>query len=89
VSCGALSKRDCEGYVEAARVALDIQSSLGSVRTVADAGCPARPCNPPVDAWVAFIRGDQVIGAAVLRGDPSRPPTVERWAGPLPSLPPR
>jgi len=87
VSCGALSKRDCEGYVEAARVALNINESA---RVVADAGCPAANCDPPVRAWVAFIGvGDRVIGTVVLRGDPSGPPTAERWAGPLPSLAPR
>jgi len=87
VSCGALSKRDCEGYVEAARVALNINESA---RVVADAGCPAANCDPPVRAWVVFIGvGDRVIGTVVLRGDPSGPPTAERWTGPLPSLPPR
>jgi len=86
VSCGTLSKRDCDGYVEAARVALSINET---VRVVADAGCPGASCNPPARAWVAFIgEGDHVIGTVVLRGDASGPPTTERWTGPLPSLSP-
>jgi len=86
VACGALSKRNCEGYVETARVTLDIK---GSARAVADASCPVvGSCERPVDAWVAFIgEDDRVIGVVVLRGDPSGPPSVERWNGPVPPLP--
>lgn len=88
VSCGQLSKRDCEGYVESARVALGApRAGLG--RIVADAGCPVEGmCNPPADAWVVFVysTGGPSI-AAVMRGDPSGPPAVTPWTGPLPSMP--
>jgi hypothetical protein len=85
--CGRLSERDCEGYVAAAQASMG--GSPGPLKQiVADSGCPIEgSCNPPVDAWVALLYWDSPPIIAVMRGDPSGPPAVTGWTGPLPRLP--
>ena len=89
VTCGRLTQRDCDGFIEVARIGVGARGQ-GLARIAADEGCPiAGTCTLAASAWVAFVYGNgtpPIVG--VIRGDPSGQPFVERWAGPLPSLPP-